>query len=295
MRYQYYLIDAFTKEPFQGAPIVVFPDADGLTAKQMQLIAREMNQSETVFLLPSADSVCQLKIYTPEKKLSFGGHPILAASYALAMDEKISTGLSQLKTDAGPTDINIIKQAGDIEKITFSNKTSSRLDSFVPSARELAEILHLDERDFETDSYKPMIASCGDDYLIIPVKSAEVLVKARFSLDKWIMSFVATLARQILLFSENKQDENVDFNARLLGKGIAASEDPPIGSTMPAFGAYLFSGLADGEYKAVLQRGGGERRKSILEVAVTKTHGEICQINVGGSAVLVGKGYLNLD
>ena len=50
MQYQYYLIDAFTNEPFQGSPIVVFPEAEGLTDEQMQLIAREMNQTETVFL-----------------------------------------------------------------------------------------------------------------------------------------------------------------------------------------------------------------------------------------------------
>ncbi len=294
MQYQYYLIDAFTSEVFQGAPVVVFPEADGLTTEKMQLIAREMNQTETVFLFSSADNIWHIKIYTPEKELSFGGHPIIAASYALAIDEKILAGLSQLRTDAGLTDINIIKQAHVIEQITFSHKTAIRLDDFVPSAKELSEILRLDERDIETDNYRPMIASCSDDYLIVPVKSVEALLKARFNPDKWTMSFVATLAKQVLLFSENKDDEKVNFNARLSGAGIAESDDPPIGSIIPAFGAYLFSASGDGCHKTVLQRGGGMKRKSILEVEVINANGEISQINVGGSAVLVGKGSLNL-
>ena len=108
------------------------------------------------------------------------------------------------------------------------------------------------------------------------------------------MSFVATLAKQILLFSKNKQEPGIDFNARLLGRGIIESEDPPIGSTIPAFGAYLYSASIDGCYNAVVQRGGGDRRKSILEVEVVKDNNEIIQINVGGSAVLVGKGSLDL-
>jgi trans-2,3-dihydro-3-hydroxyanthranilate isomerase len=295
MQYQYYLIDAFAHEPFQGAPTVVFPEADGLTEQQMQLIAREMNQTETVFLFASTSEAVQMKIYTPEKEVDFSGHPVISASYVLALDGKISAGKSQLKTNAGVVDINIIKQADDIEKITFSSKSVGRFDDFVPSAKELAEILHLDARDLDVHDHKPMISSYGDDYLIIPVKSAEALLKARFSTDKWIMSFVATLAKQVLLFTVNKEDEAVDFNARLLGKGIAESDDPPIGTAVPAFAAYIFSACTDGSYKAVLQRGGGARRKSLLEVEAIHSNGKVEQVSVGGSAVLMGKGYLMVN
>lgn len=295
MQYQYYLIDAFTNEVFQGAPIVVFLEATGLTAEKMQLIAREMNQTETVFLFSSSNpkEPWRIKIYNANKELDFGGHPIIAASYALAIDGKLPEGLSVLQLNNGLIDINIYKKNDKVESITFSNNTCSRLDDYVPSVKELAEILHLEVRDFEIDKYKPMIAGCEDDYLIIPVKSQEALRKACFNLDKWTMSFVATLAKKILLFSVNKTDKAIDFNARLMGKGISASEDPPIGSTVPAFGAYLFSKLGDGCHKAVLQRGEGERRKSILEVEVINADGKISQINVGGNAVLVAEGSLN--
>src|SRR5438309_4559105 len=79
-------LDVFTDQPFTGNPLAVFPEADGITDEQMQQIAREMNLSETVFVLPSGQEgvLRRLRIFTPTSELRFAGHPIVGAWYCLA-------------------------------------------------------------------------------------------------------------------------------------------------------------------------------------------------------------------
>src|SRR4026208_2347851 len=83
---KFYQADVFTGDPFGGNPVAVFPDAHGLSDHQLQQIAREMNLSETVFVLPPTDqaAVVRLRIFTPTQEIPFAGHPVLGTFYVLA-------------------------------------------------------------------------------------------------------------------------------------------------------------------------------------------------------------------
>ena len=83
---KFYQADVFTEDPFGGNPVAVFPDAHGLADHQLQQIAREMNLSETVFVLPPTDqaAVVRLRIFTPTQEIPFAGHPVLGTFYVLA-------------------------------------------------------------------------------------------------------------------------------------------------------------------------------------------------------------------
>ena len=292
MVYEYYLIDAFSSMAFQGAPIAVFTQANGLHENDMQLIARELNQTETVFIVSELSSKeISLRIFTPNNEVEFGGHPIIAASYILFKNEIIKQGSGQLKLPIGLIDINV----SDKGVVQFSVDAQTKLDYFVPSAKELAELVHLDENDIDLSSLQPMISACGDSYLIVPVKSIDVVNKAKFSEEKWTMSFVATLAKQIILFCENKEEGGVNYNARLYGKGINENEDPPIGTAAPAFGNYIFSDKKDGEFNVRVQRGSGNKRISIIDVEVHKDLNVVSKIKVGGKAVVVGEGKIFIN
>lgn len=296
MNCHYYLIDAFTRERFQGAQIAVFTDTPALDDRQMQLIARELNLSETVFIQSQPDPQVpwSFRVFAPGGELDFSGHPIIAGCYALVSQGRLQAGTSSIRQKLGSIDVNLEQEPGGDWRMGFSMQSPVRFDDFVPSAKELAEILYLDESDLEPGEYRPMISSSGNDYLIVPVKSLAVLHRARFNEVKWTMSFVATLASQILLFAVNRSEQPVDFNLRLLGKGIAEQEDPPVASAVPAFAAYVFADHSEGSHRAVLQRGGGERRSSILHAEVIKSHGHMEKITVSGHAVLVGEGDLYL-
>src|SRR5665647_1588203 len=85
MNYNYYIADVFTSQIFNGAQIAVFPNADGLSNEQMQLLARELNLTETVFVFHpcSEGTTRKMRIFSPLGEIDFAGHPIIATAYVL--------------------------------------------------------------------------------------------------------------------------------------------------------------------------------------------------------------------
>ena len=107
-KYNFIQLDVFTDSAFAGNPLAVFPEAEGLTDEQMQQIAREMNLSETVFVLPSdkEDVLRRLRIFTPSSELPFAGHPIVGTWNCLAREGVVplpegGNGCVQLKHEVG--------------------------------------------------------------------------------------------------------------------------------------------------------------------------------------------------
>src|SRR5918994_5247491 len=88
--YRFTQLDVFTQEPFAGNPLAVFPEAEGLSDEVMLKIAREMNLSETVFVLkPDAQDnkvLRRLRIFTPTREIPFAGHPVVGTWNALALE-----------------------------------------------------------------------------------------------------------------------------------------------------------------------------------------------------------------
>jgi trans-2,3-dihydro-3-hydroxyanthranilate isomerase len=106
--YHFIQLDVFTNEPFTGNALAVFPEAEGLDGEQMQRIAREMNLSETVFVLPSEHEgvLRRLRIFTPTSELKFAGHPIAGTWNCLAREGVVplpegGTGTVQIKHEVG--------------------------------------------------------------------------------------------------------------------------------------------------------------------------------------------------
>ena len=86
MQYKYYIADVFTDRPFDGAQIAVFPIADGLDQTKMQLLASELNLSETAFVFSptNGSGKRRIRIFTPHSEINFAGHPIIAVGHVLA-------------------------------------------------------------------------------------------------------------------------------------------------------------------------------------------------------------------
>ena len=91
MRYRYYTADVFTDRPFGGNPLAVFPDARGLSTRQMQTIAAEFNYSESTFVFPPQDArhTRQVRIFTPSVEMPFAGHPTVGTAHVLAASGEI--------------------------------------------------------------------------------------------------------------------------------------------------------------------------------------------------------------
>lgn len=96
MDHRYRVVDVFTENPLEGNALAVFPDASGIDGALMPRIARELNLSETVFVLPPADPACaaRLRIFTPARELIFAGHPTVGSAFVL-----LDQGIIQRGTD----------------------------------------------------------------------------------------------------------------------------------------------------------------------------------------------------
>jgi trans-2,3-dihydro-3-hydroxyanthranilate isomerase len=303
MKYNYYIADVFTKQIFSGAQIAVFPNAEGLSQQQMQQVARELNLSETVFVFhPDKQTTNRvMRIFSPQSEIDFAGHPIIATAYVLAScgDIQLDAAITPMvfEQNTGPVNVNITAEDGQPSFVQFTRKTTSIIDRFTPSDEELASFLSIQQSELDHKKYAARLVSCGVPYLIVPVWRYESVRNAKFNYAAWSQSTAPqTAAQEILLFAPKTPFADTDFNARLLGSRIGMHEDPPVGNAMPAFASYLcsFDFMQKGTYTFAVDRGDESSRRSVLNLEMDHKGSDTLTIRVGGSAVMVAEGVMNI-
>ena len=303
MNYNYYIADVFTRQIFSGAQIAVFPNADGLSNEHMQLLARELNLSETVFVFhPDSESTTRkMRIFSPLGEIDFAGHPIIATAYVLGCcgDINLTEAITHVvfEQNVGPIDVNISANQGKPVFVQFSRKISSIVDRFAPTDEELSSFLSIKQSELDHKKYSPRLVSCGVPYLIVPVWSYETVRKAKFNFPAWSQSIAPqTAAQEILLFAPKTPFSDSDFNARLLGPRIGINEDPPVGSAMPAFASYLcsFEHTRKGTHTFAVDRGDAQSRRSVINLEMDHKGQGLLTLRVGGEAVMFAQGTVML-
>lgn len=303
MKYNYYIADVFTKQIFSGAQIAVFPNAEGLSQQQMQWVARELNLSETVFVFhPDKQTTSRvMRIFSPLSEIDFAGHPIIATAFVLAHcgDIQLTDAITPMvfEQNTGPVNINITAENGQPSFVQFTRKVTSIIDRFTPSDEELASFLGIQQSELDHKKYATRLVSCGVPYLIVPVWRYESVRAAKFNYAAWSQSTAPqTAAQEILLFAPKTPYADADFNARLLGPRIGMHEDPPVGSAMPAFASYLcsFEFMQKGTYTFTVDRGDDRNRRSVLNLEMDNKGSDTLTIRVGGAAVMVAEGIMNI-
>ena len=303
MNYNYYIADVFTRQIFSGAQIAVFPKADGLSNEHMQLLARELNLSETVFVFhPDSESTTRkMRIFSPLGEIDFAGHPIIATAYVLGCcgDINLTEAITHVvfEQNVGPIDVNISANQGKPVFVQFSRKISSIVDRFAPTDEELSSFLSIKQSELDHKKYSPRLVSCGVPYLIVPVWSYETVRKAKFNFPAWSQSTAPqTAAQEILLFAPKTPFSDSDFNARLLGPRIGINEDPPVGSAMPAFASYLcsFEHTRKGTHTFAVDRGDAQSRRSVINLEMDHKGQGLLTLRVGGEAVMFAQGTVML-
>lgn len=303
MKLEYYIADVFTNKAFNGAQIAVFPKADGLNADKMQLLARELNLSESIFIFHrlNGNQSRRMRIFSALKEIDFAGHPVLAAAFVLGHCGDISlndpvTAIT-LEQNSGVIEANVSSQDGKPTFVQFSRQVTPIVDRFAPSDEELVGFLGLQQAELDHLKYSPRLVSCGFPYLIVPVWNYDSVRKARFNFAAWSQSVAPqTAAQEILLFAPKSPFPDADFNARLLGPHIGLYEDPPIGSAMPAFCAYLcsFEHTRKGTHTFAVDRGDAHSRRSVVNLEMDNKQEAQLPIRIGGQAVLVAKCTIEL-
>jgi trans-2,3-dihydro-3-hydroxyanthranilate isomerase len=299
MDYAFHTVDVFTPTPFSGAQITVFPKAEGLTVRQMQIIAREMNHPESVFILPGENTIsAELKVFSPQSERAVGSHSVVAAARALVHSEALAEvehdSTILFSQDQKIFDVVLSQVEGRL-LTQLSMSVNAQIDHYVPDANELQTVLGLGSNDIETLKAKTLFVSCDSSYLIVPLRSLDAVYRARFNLEAWARSSAGSApVNEVLVYCRETESLQTDFHLRILGAHIAQDESPPVGAAIPAFVASLCEtrGLADGTHALWLERGHKAQRQSVLKVEFVKKATAAMVVRVGGDAVLVASGTM---
>jgi trans-2,3-dihydro-3-hydroxyanthranilate isomerase len=303
MRCRFITADIFTSHPLEGNPLAVFPDARGLSEGLMQGIAREMNLSETVFVLPPDEprNTRCLRIFTPRSELPFAGHPTVGAAYVLAaLGEIPLTGDETtivFEEEVGPVPVLIRSEEG---RPVFTQLSVAKLPESGPTppgAAELAEMLSLSPDDVLAGAEDfPQGFTCGTPFLFIPLRNRDALRRARLRIDIWEEVLLGGWAREVYLMCREPELPGSHLRARMFAADLGIGEDPATGGAVSALGGYL--GIRaperDGMLKWVVEQGFEMGRPSLLHLEVDKKDGEITGVRVGGSSVMVSEGTMEV-
>lgn len=285
----FYIVDVFAEYKYEGNQLAVVVSRDLLSDALMQKIAKEMGFSETTFIT-SVDNY-DVRIFTPEKEISFAGHPILGTAYILQkffLKEKVKT--ISLNVKLGSVAVLFKYKSDVIDEVWMEHKEPSFHGFFSPDV--LAEVLTLNEDDIDT-RFSIQEVSTGLPTIIVPLKSLDALKRAKIDKKAYENLIKNTKAKTILIFSPETYNKNNDINIRFFADYYGVPEDPATGSAAGCLASYLvqheYFGKTAIDIKA--EQGYEIGRKSLLLLRAEKKENKF-YIMVGGSVYLVAKGSL---
>ncbi len=304
MRYRFLTADVFTDRVFSGNPLAVLPDARGLSTGQMQRIAVEFNLSETAFVLPpeEAANTRRLRIFTPGAELPFAGHPTIGSAVVLASigDVPLTGEATRItfEVGAGPVPVTIYARDGRVRSAQLTAAMPpERMAVDLPAAADIARAVSLEADDLLQDSFAPEAWTAGVPFLFVALRDRDALGRARVEPSAWDAVAARTGIGEVYLFTMDVvPGAGADVRARMFAPGLGVAEDPATGGAAAAFAGYLGvrARLRDGPARWVVHQGVEMGRPSRLEVEADKVAGAVVAARVGGAAVLVSEGTLEV-
>ncbi|HEY6557646.1 MAG TPA: PhzF family phenazine biosynthesis protein [Polyangiaceae bacterium] len=294
--YTYHLLDVFTNVPFGGNPLAVFTDARGLSDEQMKSIARELNLSETTFVLPARDRSHHswVRIFTPLAEVTSGGHPTIGTAHALALEERVrrETARQRVVFEEGIGPVSVLMEAPMIT-------VRLPLPEFGPIFEQrdaVAAMLGLEPIHIAAGPIHAI--SCGVSYLVVPIVDLEAMNRIRFRVDIWDRMLRHSPHPQVLPFSLETRYPECTVHARMFAPGLGVYEDPATAGAAGPLAAYLIRyGVIrpDPRAQLIVEQGIEVERPSFIHVSVEMDGERFSSIRVGGQCVVIGKGQIHVN
>lgn len=301
MRYLHY--DVFTDRKFEGNQLGVFHDARGLSSEQMQAITKEMNFSECTFILPSETpgTDVRMRIFTPGTELPMAGHPTIGSTFALAELGVIKPGQDSFVfgLGVGPTKVELSWE-GDRLSFAWMDQGLPKYHEPISPAGEIIRAVGLKPSSVEELGLPIEEISCGNAFLIIPVKSRKHVDKAEADLAAMRKLKSAFPGGHVgaLFFATESGDDGVFAYSRMFAPSAGVIEDPATGSAAGPLACYMVRHrLVPAEHinDFVNLQGVEMGRPSRLHMRITQDDSAaITRVQVGGQAVRVGEGQIDL-
>jgi trans-2,3-dihydro-3-hydroxyanthranilate isomerase len=301
MKLDFVTVDVFTDRQFGGNPLAVLSNASGLSTEQMQSIAAEFNLAETTFVLPPKDPAhtAEVRIFTPKAEMPFAGHPNVGTAFVLARagvchGRKITGDRLVFEEKAGLVPLDLTREQGTVVAARLAAPQKLALgDEIAPAL--VAEICSLDAGDIETGTHRPVIASCGNNFVFAEVKSRAVLAKAAVRTDVLAKHVPMARAVGVHLYCHAKE-HGVEIQSRMFAPLYGVPEDPATGSANIVLIGLLahFRREADLTLSKTIGQGFDMGRPSILEGTAEKKAGRVVDTYIGGRCVPMLAGTIDL-
>lgn len=297
--YRLYQVDAFTRTKFAGNPAGVVPDADGLSDQEMQRIARELNNSETAFLLSPVDPTHDVwvRFFTPLREVPLCGHATIAAHTVRALELQLTSARVLQRTGAGVLPVQVTREGEDYRiamtqgTVQFGNELQGSL------LERLLCALALSAEDLRADC-PVRIVSAGHSKVMVPLRDRNRLHALAPDLPALVRLSAEIGCNGYYPFTLHPGEEAL-VHGRMFAPAIGIAEDPVTGNANGPLGAYLVRyGLLtpqDGLATFTAIQGEAIGRTGQMEVCVRVEGGNPVEVSVTGYAVIVFSTTLTLE
>ena len=302
-RYQFVQVDVFTDEIFGGNPLAVFPDGAGLSGGQMQAIAKEMNLSETTFVLPAelAGAAAKVRIFTPGSELQFAGHPTLGTAWVLA-------SLGRLAAPNGNVIEALLEEGiGGVPvrvegSFVWMKHRDARFGPDVTERSGIAAALGLENGDL-LDGAPIRVGTTGTAFTFVPLRDRASVDRAALDVRALLSVHDDPESHGVFIFAPDgaAEDGTVRVYSRMFAPHTAGiPEDPATGSASGPLGAYVVANGLAGDVtrghtvRVFSEHGTKMGRRSLVHIRLRVGEAGPEEIEVGGGVVPVLEGTLTL-
>lgn len=285
------LVDVFAEKKYAGNQLAVFTDAGDLSDEEMQLFAKEMNYSETTFILSDKKRKggYDVRIFTPAEEIPFAGHPTLGTAFVIQQKiirKPIEKVILNLRVGQIPVALSFSK--GEVDDLWMEQKHpefGQEIDKAV-----IARSLNIEETDID-DRYPVQEVSTGLPFMIVPLKTLESVKKARTNRDVFFGLIAGTEAKAPLIFCPETYNPRNDLNCRVFVDYYGISEDPATGSANGCLAGYLVKHRYFGRTRinVRVEQGYEIGRPSLLYLKAEK-NADTIDVLVGGKVFKIAKG-----
>lgn len=287
---EFFLVDVFAQGKYSGNQLAVFKGAENLAEPEMQRIAREINFSESAFVLSPLNSAQEydVRIFTPAHQVPFAGHPVLGTAHVL---RSLSTGAAQ--------SITLNLPAGRFPITTSPDNNGNPIYWMIQNkpvfgrqlnADQLAPVLGVTVSDIDT-RFPIEEVSTGLPHIIIPLVSLNALRGISVNLDEYYRLIGNCTAKNLLVFSPETYECHNHISTRMFADYLGIPEDPATGSGNGCLAGYLVKHRYFGSSEISLRSEQGYEmgRPSLLHLRAHGHEGNL-EIRVGGAAEIVAEG-----
>jgi trans-2,3-dihydro-3-hydroxyanthranilate isomerase len=290
----YHLVDVFTDRAFGGNPLAVFTDGAGVSDELMQSIAKELNLSETTFVLPPGEQTndFRIRIFTPTSELPMAGHPTIGTAFVLAHQGLTKKREIVFEEGVGPVSVSIQLKNGAAAFIEMRQP----LPEFGQQYQDVDRIAEMLSVRKESVSKLPVqVVSCGVPFLFVPISDLHAVRRLRLRLDVWEEVVRDCLAKDIFVFTKEVQFPGSHVHSRMFAPAHGIVEDPATGGASGPLGCYLVRHQlfpSDGELRVVSEQGIEMGRPSFVKIRIKHRGHDITDVRVGGTCHHMGNGCL---